>query len=161
MKAATTRSVDDPRVRRVLRAIDRAIASPHDRESGLAQSVTEAILTEGTTVSDRYSAWSRDGLRALVLAYARHAPSAELTALAREADRQFDRMEHWDRRGWIEFELVEGPECDALVDLYGAALESGVDTDKAIAMVRRAIKRSERAARKAAKTTETLTPAVH
>ncbi|MDX2093808.1 MAG: hypothetical protein SFX73_38585 [Kofleriaceae bacterium] len=104
-------------VRTVLAAIDRAMASPHDEDAGLTRCAASMIIELGGC-SERFLAWkgqeqwTSPALRAVVLAFALHAPADELADMAREARKQIKWVDWWDTDGHIEVRLTPS-EIDA------------------------------------------------
>lgn len=96
------RPVTHPAVRTIMATIDRAIASPdHDWriDGGVVHTVAGMIIDYGNT-GERFSYdWSTAAVRAVILAYAQHAPDTELQQLVRIAEHEFEWLEWWDREG--------------------------------------------------------------
>lgn len=99
------RSLSHPHVRTILSVFNRTLASP---EASALPGVVSMIVT--LTHADEFSCfvrpkpkqWSTDGLRAVLLAYALHAPADELAAMARMAREQLDWLEAFEVRCTIE-----------------------------------------------------------
>jgi hypothetical protein len=127
-------------VKRIMRAIDRAIASPYATCDGLAPRVIEGILDPGL-ISSHYDSWTHEGMRAVVLANAIHAPADELRDMAANADERLEWVEWWERNGWIESEMPVKSDCSLMVDMYAQLIEAGREPAKARAVVERAIER--------------------
>lgn len=107
-KTKTPRTLDDPRVRRVIRAIDHVIASPHVDE--LLFGVVEGLLSFGQSCH-RFGAddgWTPANARATVIAFALNVPEPMLEVLAKVGDREVAWVTRWDRRGWLEAQVVDG-----------------------------------------------------
>ena len=92
------RSAADPRVVRIMAALDRAAASP-DRSA--LTLVAGTIITLGDTTFP-LEGWNPDGARAIVLAYALNAPERGVDAMAEVADAKLEWCEWWDREGWAQ-----------------------------------------------------------
>lgn len=91
-------------VRTIMRAIDRAIASHLDAEDGLARTVASSIITIGDCADDFSGAtgrrkWSSQAVRAILLAYALHAPDDRLRRMAQQARRELKWVEWWEQPG--------------------------------------------------------------
>jgi hypothetical protein len=99
------RDINDPRVALVMRAIDRAIASP---DNSLPSLVAGALLDYPWSIAgdSRFtydgSEWTPGQMRAVVLAYACVCPEVEIDELAEEAREKLEWCEWWDREGRTE-----------------------------------------------------------
>lgn len=105
--ARTTRSARC--LRAVTRALDRALASPHNEEDGVLRSVASMLIDLGHP-GDRFlgrDGWSSGAMRAVILEYARDAPVAEQEELAALAELQYDWVVWWDAEGHAEANVVE------------------------------------------------------
>ena len=80
--SATKRQEDDPRVVRIMRAL--GVAAQMADGSDLPSAVS-CIISLGGSGED-FEGWSDDAARAVMLAYALHAPEDHLEALADHAD---------------------------------------------------------------------------
>lgn len=84
------------------RAIDRAIASPHSGpKHGVVNGVASLIMTSGSN-AEGFHAWPNSATRAVLLAYAHHAPIEKVEDYAAEAVEQLEWIEWWDREGHAE-----------------------------------------------------------
>ncbi len=98
------RSIKNPEVRAVMAAMDRAIASPLCDDSGLAHCVASSIVSLGSCCdlfdmpSERRK-WKPAELRAVILAYAQHAPPRLLEAMAIDAKKMLAWVEWWEIEG--------------------------------------------------------------
>jgi hypothetical protein len=97
------RSIAHPDVRAIMAAIDRAIASPLDKDSGLSPCVASDLLTLGSC-GDEFEypgakMWPSESLRAIVLAYATTAPVDFVKAMVDRARRNVAWVEWWELPG--------------------------------------------------------------
>jgi hypothetical protein len=109
------RDLNDIRVALVVRALDRALASPHTVMAGVAgQIVTRGSCCEDFEIPHRWK--DAQAVRAVVMAYALNAPDEFLDDMAEQAIRQHRWIEWWDTEGHIddsdcsECGAVHGPE---------------------------------------------------
>jgi hypothetical protein len=90
-------------VRTILAAIDRAIASPHNNgRNEMVEVVANKIIELGDTCehfTHRPGNWTAAGMRAVVLAYALHAPERDLAKMVDVAEGELQWCEWWDREG--------------------------------------------------------------
>jgi hypothetical protein len=110
---------NDPRVARVMRAIDTVIASPHVED--LMAGVIESLITFGNSCQrhDHRDGWTPANARATIHAYAMNVPEPLLDVLAKVADKEVKWVTSWDRRGWLEA-YVPGGSALTLPDLRRA-----------------------------------------
>jgi hypothetical protein len=100
-----SRTVKHRHVRTVLAAIDRAIASPHHAD--IVHCVAGYIVDHADS-GERFEprlcggTWTYEGLRAVLLATALHAPARELEGMAYWAQKQIEWVEWWEIEGHYE-----------------------------------------------------------
>jgi hypothetical protein len=114
-KLSSTKSRRQIRANRCLsavtRALDRALASPHNEEDGVLRSVASMLIDLGNP-GDAFlgrDGWSSAAMRGVVLEYARKAPVAEQKELAELAKLQYDWVVWWDTEGHAESDAIEHP----------------------------------------------------
>lgn len=95
----------------VTRALDRALASPHNEEDGVLRSVASMLIDLGNP-GDRFlgrDGWSSAAMRGVIIEYTRHAPAAEQDELAELAELQYEWVVWWDAEGHAEAQQFEHP----------------------------------------------------
>ena len=140
---------------RIMAAIDRAIASPHCEDGGLANCVASFIITHGNC-GDTYDGtdWTPQAHRAVLLAYAANAPFGDLAAMAKTANDMVSWCEWWDREQWLN-SWVRSDERLLLCDLFEEIVTKKL-TPRHLAATAKAIRKSINAEAK-----ETTDSAVH
>ena len=99
-----TRTASDPRVKRVMRAVDAAIASPN--KNRLRNSLSMLLsFGQACEMFDEIEGWTPAGARESVLAFALHLPDALLDELAKVGDKELAWVRYEDRRGHLESKL--------------------------------------------------------
>ena len=102
-----SRGADDPRIVRIVAALDRAFASPHT-EQHLPQLIASNIIHERSYAEHfLLPDWPAESVRPVLMAYALHAPDDLLEGMAEAADEMHEWVEWWDREGYTEGQQVQ------------------------------------------------------
>jgi len=99
------RRKSDPRVRVVMSAMERALASPFATDDGVALTVAGYFVTLDSPITgwfDDNHDWEPQAFVEIVRAYALNAPSSVLDLMVRIARKQTRWVEWWDEIGWAE-----------------------------------------------------------